>query len=163
MFHESEQSQQINLIEIRDSIAISPNCSKTKKATVVFNKAEDDADFCFIELNNLKEIRNRHFYTENKVLKSFNEVKYSLSNIRFSNENYPDFLCTVRNNSLDELHLQKDDIIASLSSKKIKVQKLEEKKGSEGPSNLDLDRTVKQPKELPLDPQVAETMDEKIL
>ena len=97
------------------------------------------------------------------MLKSFNEVKYSLSNIRFSDENYPDFLCTVRNNSLDELHLQKDDIIASLSSKKIKVQKLEEKKGSEGPSNLDLDRTVKQPKELPLDPQVAETMDEKIL
>ena len=98
------------------------------------------------ELNNLKETRNRDFYTEN-ALKSLNKVKYSLSNIRFSDENYPEFLCTVRNNSLDELHLQKDDIIASLSIKKIKVQKKEEIKGPESPSSLDLDETVKPPKD----------------
>ena len=159
---ESEQSQQVNLIEIRDSIVVSPNCSKTIKATIVFNKAEDDADFCLTELNDLKETRNRDFYTEN-ALKSLNKVKYSLSNIRFSDENYPEFLCTVRNNSLDELHLQKDDIIASLSIKKIKVQKKEEIKGPESPSSLDLDETVKPPKDLSLDPQIAETMDEKIL
>ena len=117
---ESEQSQQFNLVKIKDNIAIGPNCSRRISATVLYNKTDENNDFCITELNNLKEIRNRDFKIENKFLKSFNEINYSLSNIEFREENYPDFQCTIKNNSMEELHLQKNKVIASLSSKKYK-------------------------------------------
>ena len=69
---ESEQSRQFNLVERKDNIAIGTNCSQRIRATVLYNKTDEDTDFCITELNNLKKIRNRDFKIENKFLKSFN-------------------------------------------------------------------------------------------
>ena len=142
---------QLNFIEIKEDVSIPSGCEKLVQVSVVFDESDPQNFLHSSILNNAL------------FLKSNNDVRYSCSNVQSSNEDYPDFHCILRNNSLDELDFERDSIVASLSSKKCAKPKskipdslliTDDDKYRPDSSNTDFS---------PDSSNIAESMDEKIL
>ena len=138
-------------MELKENIMIPPNSSELINLSLKFNE---------INLQNPELARQT---INNGIIKSNNNLCYTLSNIKCSNDTYPQMQCIITNNTAEEINLKENTIIASLSSKKCS-KPLKEIKEDYGKIYAEEFKNESELNKFSPDmPSIAESMDEKIL